>query len=146
MENQPNDNRLQFKAFVKQHPELITDMKKHDHTWKDLYEAYQLFGDEADIWNLYHSPEKKKSSDLKGTIKKVTDYFQEMDGESIKQHLTLVDGLLTDLQGFLSPKKDQEKVETSPNSQNPPPQQPYYNRPQYYSSWYGPPVQPPRRP
>ncbi len=146
MENQLNDHRLQFKAFVKQHPELITDMKKHGHNWKDLYEAYQLFGEEADIWSLYSTPEKKKGSDIKGTLKKVTDYLQEMDGESVKQHLTLVDGLLTELQGFLSPKKEKETAETIENKQGPLQRGPNYNQSQYYPNWYGPPMQPPRRP
>lgn len=146
MEEQLNDRRLEFKSFVKDHPELITDMKKHGHTWKDLYEAYQLFGKEAEVWDLYHVPEKKKSSDIKGTFKKVTDYIQELDGESVKEHLSLVDGLLTDLQGYLSPKKENSTNEPLPNTRGFMPQQPYQNQQPFYPNWYGPSMQPPKRP
>lgn len=150
MEEKLNEQRLQFKTFVKDHPELITDMKKHGHNWKDLYDAYQLFGNEAEIWSLYRTSEKKKGSDIKGTLKKVTEYIQELDGESVKQHLTLVDGLLTELQGYLKPKKDKEieKVKTEqplPRMQGFMQPQPYQNQQNYYPNWYGQQQQPPRR-
>lgn len=138
MEEPLNDQKLKFKKFVKEHPELITDMKKHDHTWKDLFEAYQLFGEEADIWKMYNRPTKSKGFDVKDTLKKFSDYLQNMDGESLKQNLALAEGLLTDLQGFIKTKGPEKPVEKN----QPGPQQQY----PYNQQWYQRPPQPPVRP
>ena len=42
-----------FKSFVKTRPELIDYVKSKEETWQSLYNMYELYGAESNIWNRY---------------------------------------------------------------------------------------------
>ncbi len=39
-----------FKAFVQKHPVLVTKVHEKEFTWQELYEAYDLYGENAPIF------------------------------------------------------------------------------------------------
>ena len=43
----------EFKAFAKTHPELINSIRKGDSSWQDLYEIYDIYGEDDRAWNNF---------------------------------------------------------------------------------------------
>ena len=44
-----------FKVFAKNHPELANTVLKGNATWQQLYELYEIYGENNSIWNNYFS-------------------------------------------------------------------------------------------
>lgn len=49
-----------FKSFVRKNPNLITYVREKNTSWQELYELYDLYGDDSTIWNKYLNKEEKK--------------------------------------------------------------------------------------
>lgn len=49
-----------FKSFVRKNPNLITYVREKNTSWQELYELYDLYGEDPTIWNKYLNKEKKK--------------------------------------------------------------------------------------
>ena len=47
-----------FKSFVRVHPELADYVLKNSISWQQLYEIYELYGDNSSVWNKYFTKEK----------------------------------------------------------------------------------------
>ena len=41
----------EFKLFVKANPFLITYIRDGKKSWQDLYEMYDIYGDNEEYWN-----------------------------------------------------------------------------------------------
>lgn len=55
------DNKIdEFKNFIKSNPFLIGYIRDGKKSWQDLYEVYDLYGEDEDVWSEYL---KDKSSD-----------------------------------------------------------------------------------
>ena len=42
-----------FKRFVKSNPNIIDYVKENNAKWQDLYEVYELYGEDENVWNKY---------------------------------------------------------------------------------------------
>ena len=49
-----------FKSFVRKNPNLITYVREKNTSWQELYELYDLCGEDPTIWNKYLNKEEKK--------------------------------------------------------------------------------------
>ena len=49
-----------FKSFVRKNPNLITYVREKNTSWQELYELYDLYGENPTIWNKYLNKEEKK--------------------------------------------------------------------------------------
>ncbi len=94
-----------FKKFVSLHPEFINYMGKHKNvSWQSLYELYDIYGENNDIWQKYLK-EDESLLNIKGlfnTIKNINlDSLEENIG-SIQKAVGLVEELT---------RKDKEEKE-----------------------------------
>ncbi len=98
-----------FKKFVRIHPELGNSVMNNETSWQKLYELYEMYGEESEVWNKYikkvlvTTPATKESSfsDLLTMIKNV-------DLESVQKGVNSLQktiGLLQDI-GIGAAKKD----------------------------------------
>ena len=44
-----------FKIFARNHPELATQVINDKISWQKLYELYEIYGEDGNIWNKYIS-------------------------------------------------------------------------------------------
>ena len=66
-----------FKEFVRNNSYLINYTKTGKKTWQDLYEMYDLYGEDIEAWNNYLS-EDKNTSNTKTTNTRSTNYIEEV--------------------------------------------------------------------
>lgn len=76
----------EFKIFASKHPELVRYIKSGETTWQNLYEIYDIYGEEESAWQNYLKKEEPvKSNDL--NFKSITDKLKNIDLNSIQEHI-----------------------------------------------------------
>lgn len=51
-----------FKIFARSHPELASFVISGESSWQKLYELYDIYGDNTEIWNKYISKATNSNS------------------------------------------------------------------------------------
>ncbi len=59
----------EFKLFVKANPFLITYIRDGKKSWQDLYEMYDIYGDNEEYWNTYLDDTNKKEENTRDSSK-----------------------------------------------------------------------------
>lgn len=121
----------EFKLFVKANPFLISYIRDGKKSWQDLYEIYDIYGDNEEYWNTYlEEAATSETNDKKSTSKNNSNSFTEHIDELIKMAKNVdVDKVqegITSLQKTLALFGDLfASKNTSTNSYNP---RPLYRR------------------
>lgn len=100
----------EFKKFVKTKPSLIDYVKRGDTTWQSLYEIYDLYGENSDIWDKY--------SDRNIDIKKISNIVKNVDVDSIKSHINTAQKAI-DFIGDLTKKNPTDIINKVPVTERP---------------------------
>ena len=85
-----------FKKFIFDHPEFIDYVKDNNISWQKIYELYDIYGEDMNIWNKYISKDIKDSIDIKGlfnTLKNINLDALEENITSIQKAVGLVEEL-----------------------------------------------------
>ena len=100
-----------FKVFVRKHPELATKVLKGTTSWQQLYEIYELYGEDNSIWNTYFTKETITDTitTSASTIKDFISNLKNIDMDSVQKGITNIQktiGLLQDI-GLTNNKEPQ---------------------------------------
>jgi len=80
-----------FKEFVSTHPELVNVVKNKVHTWQDLFEVYDLYGNDESLWNNYlNSRESNNVSDNKNQLNslgELTKLFKNVNIDNVQKYI-----------------------------------------------------------
>ena len=91
-----------FKVFVRKHPELADYVLKNNISWQQLYEIYELYGENNSIWNTYINKSTLTDNITSGasTIKDFINNLKNIDMDSVQKGITNIQktiGLLQDI-------------------------------------------------
>ena len=83
------DKKEAFKEFVRKHPSLTRYIKNNNKTWQNLYEIYDIYGDDDKAWEPYFEEgeiynaggvaERKQTGWICGrckSVKSITRYYK----------------------------------------------------------------------
>ena len=66
------DKKDEFKEFVKNKPELISYVKSGKGSWQDLFEVYDLYGNDTSVWEKYIIDDRQNSlEELSNIVKNI---------------------------------------------------------------------------
>lgn len=101
-----------FKSFVKVHPELANKVLKKEVSWQQLYEIYELYGDDSSVWNTYFTKKKVTDSITNGasTIKDFINNLKNIDMDSVQKGITNIQKTIGLLQDIGLTNKDSEPI------------------------------------
>jgi len=72
------DKKEEFKIFASKHPELIDYLNNHkDLSWQKLYEIYDIYGENDNVWNKY----------FKSNNENILDTFKNVDMKKVQEHI-----------------------------------------------------------
>ena len=102
-----------FKLFVRKHPELASSVLKGKTSWQQLYELYELYGENNSIWNTYFTKETITDTitSSASTIRNFISNLKNIDMESVQKGITNIQktiGLLQDI--GLTNNKESEPI------------------------------------
>ena len=90
-----------FKSFARLHPELVNTILTNKISWQQLYEIYEIYGENNPIWDNYITTSKVDSiASSVSSLKDFINSFKNLDVDSIQQGITNIQktiGLLQDL-------------------------------------------------
>ena len=74
-----NTKISEFKLFVKANPFLINYIKKGEKTWQELYEVYDLYGSDEEVWNKYlYQDSNTTKKDTSSSNNSFNNHLQEL--------------------------------------------------------------------
>ncbi len=100
----------EFKEFAKSHPELVKSVHTGKSTWQELYEIYDIYGQDDRAWKNY------LKDDSATNINNIADIMKKIDMDSVQKHINTAQkalGLVGELTGM--------KASTPPNQPPSPP-------------------------
>ena len=92
-----------FKSFARVHPELASVVLEGNATWQQLYEIYEIYGENNSIWNNYFKTNNSLTDNIASsatTMKDFVNTFKNLDMDSVQKGITNIQktiGLLQDL-------------------------------------------------
>jgi len=101
----------QFKEFVRKNPNLIHYVNNGSATWQKLFETWDLYGEESDVWNNYKGIKNNDVIQELG-LKDVIDSVKNINVDSIVKGLNGLQKLLTIAQDFFG--KNEEAPQEEP--------------------------------
>lgn len=97
-----------FKSFARKHPELAESVLRGNTSWQQLYELYEIYGEENTIWKNYFSPSVGDSIASSTTIfKDFFNNFKNLDVDSIQKGIQNIQKTIDMLQDM--GKKEEKK-------------------------------------
>lgn len=70
-------SKEQFKQFVQNRPELADYVLENNISWQKLYETYDMYGEDDNVWKKYK---------IKKT-KTINDIFTQLDTNTLQEHI-----------------------------------------------------------
>ena len=81
-----------FRAFVRSNPNFIYSVKNKRVTWQELYELYDLYGDDKSVFSKYleESGSNKSSggSSSKSAFNDISNMIKELDVDKVQNGVT----------------------------------------------------------
>ncbi len=72
----------EFKIFAKTHPELVSSIRAGNTSWQQLYEIYDIYGEDNRAWKNYLNKDNSPTS-----INNFTDIVKKIDMDSVQKHI-----------------------------------------------------------
>ncbi len=102
-----------FKMFARSHPELANTVLKGNASWQQLYEIYEIYGENNSIWNNYFSATVSDTiSSSASTFKDFMNTFKNIDMDSLQKGITNIQktiGMIQDI-GIGSKEKEVKPI------------------------------------
>ena len=96
----------EFKNFILNRPELIDYVESNKTTWQKLYEIYDLYGKDSDVWNKYKNTKIVDNNiDIRGIINQI----KNINLDSLEENLSSIQKVVGLVSEFT--KKDEENKE-----------------------------------
>jgi hypothetical protein len=89
-----------FKEFVKNNNYLVSYVRDRKKTWQELYEIYDMYGENKNIWDEYLKESKEENKKNNNTFNELLDMAKNMDVEKVQSGITSLQkaiGLFGDL-------------------------------------------------
>lgn len=100
-------SKEKFKEFARNNPSLAEYVSNNSTTWQQLYELYEIYGENNSIWKKYiKTPSITEST---SSIKGLIDTLKNLDMESVQQGITNIEKTINLLQDIgLTNNKNKE--------------------------------------
>lgn len=99
------DKKEEFKLFVKQYPTFATYVQNKSTTWQELYELWDMYGDDDNVFSRYKSV---SNPDLNSVINGI----KNINMDSVKKNLNNIEKGIKLLKDFV--RKDESTTTYEP--------------------------------
>ena len=92
-----------FKRFVREHDNLINEVKEKRHTWQDLYELYDIYGEDDNAWDKYLN----RGNTISGSnsLKELTSIFKNVNIDNVRKYIDTAEKAIGIIEGLVGTKE-----------------------------------------
>ena len=101
----------EFREFIKGKPELISYVKNGKGSWQDLYEVYDLYGEDNEVWSKYVVDDKNSS------LEELSKLVKNINMDNIQKHINNAQKVIGVIEELTTKKPN--VVENIPNMVKP---------------------------
>lgn len=90
----------EFKKFVRLHPEFIEQVNMNNVSWQSLYELYDMYGEDSNVWERYTTNSSKTSTTKNSAWSDIVNIAKNMDVNKVQEGILSLQkaiGLVSDL-------------------------------------------------
>ena len=98
-----------FKNFVRKNPDLADFVLNKKVTWQQLYEIYDMYGEDNKIWDKYRNQKQNRVSDI----------FTKFDPDSLSEHIKTAQKALAVISELTTKGVDNIENNIKPNTIKP---------------------------
>ncbi len=88
-----------FKAFVKKKPELVRYVRDKNISWQKLYEIYDLYGENSDVWREYANVDNPTNR-LSNSFSDIINTIKTIDLEKLQSGIDSIQNTISLIQNF----------------------------------------------
>jgi len=101
------DRKEEFKAFVRNYPSFATYVQNKNTSWQELYELWDMYGDDDNVFSRYKSV---SNNDLSGVINGI----KNINMDNVKRNLNSIEKGIKLLQDFVKKEDSSSTYEPRP--------------------------------
>ena len=101
------DRKEEFKLFVRKYPTFETYVQNRTTTWQDLYELWDMYGDDDNVFKKYKT---YASNDLSNVITSI----KNINMDNVKKNLNSIEKGIKLLQDFVKKEDATSSYEPRP--------------------------------
>ena len=90
-----------FKEFVRKHDDLINEVKEKRHTWQDLYELYDIYGEDENAWNKYLKTSNVSNA---SSLKELSSIFKNVNIDNVRKYIDTAEKAIGIIEGLVGSK------------------------------------------
>ncbi len=109
----------EFKDFVKTHPNLISVVQNKKHTWQDLFEVFDLYGNDEESWNRYLNIKENFSNTASSSIGELTKLFKNINIDNVQKYLDTAGKAVGIVQELMGNSNSTTALSNGPSSPRP---------------------------
>ena len=98
-----------FKEFVKKRPELAKAVFDNKTTFQKLYEVYDMYGEDSNLYESLLEDSKEVKTDSSNTVREITNLVKNIDLETVRKSVTGLQKAVS-LISELVPKNDNNQI------------------------------------
>lgn len=112
-----------FKDFVSKHPDLVSIVKNKTHTWQDLYEVYDLYGNDENLWDRYTNNKdintSKNTNSKVESISELTKLFKNINIDNVQKYIDTAQKAIGVIQELTGSGATAENIAKGPSVSRP---------------------------
>lgn len=108
----------EFKEFASKNTYLLDEVKKGNTSWQELFETYDIYGSNSEVWNKYKN--KKEETKITDGVKSVLNNLKNIDVDKLEENINSLQkalGFLEEIVSTRSEKKEEKKVTKRKNTE-----------------------------
>lgn len=98
-----------FKEFIKKRPELARAVFNNRTTFQKLYETYDMYGENSDVYDQLLIPENEVKETSSSSFKEITNLFRNIDLDTVQRSVNGLQKAVSLISEFV-PKNNDEYV------------------------------------
>lgn len=115
------NKKEEFKEFLKRNSYLSRFVNDGSTTYQRLFETYDIYGEESDVWNDFKNVRHTNSSDGKVTdsVKSILNNLKNVDLDKLEENISSLEkalGFLEEIVLSRSEKKTEKKTSKKKNT------------------------------
>lgn len=107
-------SKIEFKKFIKKNTHLIDYVQSGTTTWQKLYELYDLYGENSNIWDKYtkniETEKPKPSISNQSSLKDLFSLIKGVDLNAVQKGLNSLSKTIDTFKDFVP--KDNKNIST----------------------------------
>lgn len=113
------NKKQEFKEFAAQNKQLGRLVQEGKTTWQKLYETYDIYGKDDEIWNTYKET-KKETSKSTESIKSILGNLKNIDMDKLEENISSLQkalGFLEEIVVSRNEKKEEKTIKKKKNTE-----------------------------